>query len=204
MHDGESPTVTRFWLIRHGEPASEIRGRCYGSLDVGLSETGRRRMQEVAHHLSGEPLAAIYSSPRRRATESAAILAGPHACSVTIEPALREIDFGDFEGRTYDEIAARYPALYRQWMETPTTVQFPNGESFERMRRRVLTAFAALRRGHQGSAVAVVTHGGVIRILLGSALRSPRGCLFRMAQRYAALNLLSYLGDHPSVELLNG
>ena len=130
--------MTRLWLIRHGEPAEEARHRCYGSLDVGLSEKGRAQMAEIAQYLKTESVTAIYTSPRSRALESAQILAAVPSCPIEIMADLREMDFGEFEGLPYDEIAARYPDIYRQWMETPTEVRFPNGEIFSEMRDRVL------------------------------------------------------------------
>ena len=182
--------MTRFWLIRHGEPAEQARHRCYGSLDVELSGAGREQMVRVAEYLKAEPVAAIYSSPSSRALEGAGILSASLSCPVDIAPNLREIDFGDFEGLTYDEISARYPDAYRQWMETPTEMQFPNGESFPKMRTRVLSNFDTIRRQHENRTVVIVSHGGVNRILIGWALQIPDNCLFRLAQNYAAINLL--------------
>jgi alpha-ribazole phosphatase len=195
--------MTRLWLIRHGEPAAEARRRCYGALDVGLSEHGRAQMSEVAVYLRSDPPTAIYASPRSRALESARILAAAHFCPVEVIPDLREIDFGDFEGLTYDEIAARYPNLYRRWMETPTEVEFPNGEAFAEMRARVLRAVDAIRCTSAGQTAAIVSHGGVNRILIAQALQMPDHCLFRLAQDYAAINLLQYFDDSPSVQLIN-
>jgi broad specificity phosphatase PhoE len=100
--------MTRLWLIRHGEPAEEARHRCYGSLDIGLSETGRAQMAQVAEYLKTEPVAAIYTSSRSRALESARILAAVPSCPIEIVADLREIDFGEFEALPYDEIAARF------------------------------------------------------------------------------------------------
>lgn len=196
--------MTRIWLIRHGEPAEQARQRCYGSLDVGLSDAGRAQMARVAEHLRAEPLAAVYTSSRSRAVESARILAAAASCPLEIVPALCEIDFGDFEGLTYDEIAVRYPALYRQWMETPTEVHFPGGESFHQMRVRVLSAFDAILRRRDGQTIAVVSHGGVNRILLGWALEMPDHCLFRLAQKHAALNLLAIVEGVPILQSMNG
>ena len=96
---------TVLWLIRHGEPEEAMRGRCYGRLDAALSAAGCRQIECVAARLSRERLTAIYASPRRRTTASAEIVAKRHAIGVAMEPALREIDFGDFEGRTYEEIS---------------------------------------------------------------------------------------------------
>jgi alpha-ribazole phosphatase len=194
--------TTRVWLVRHGEPA-DVRGRCYGKLDVGLSVLGRAQMERTAECLKAEHFDAIYASPRVRTMESARVLTGFHKCGLQEDERLREIDFGDFEGLTYDEIAARFPALYREWMESPTEVQFPNGESFAAMRTRVLASFESLSERHEGRTVAVVTHGGVIRILLAWALQMPDGGLFRLAQDYAAMNLLAMVDGVPIVQRMN-
>lgn len=195
--------MTRFWLIRHGEPAEQMRHRCYGSLDVELSGTGRAQMARVAEYLKAEPVTAFYASPRSRALDSARILAAASSCPVQVVADLREIDFGDFEGLPYEEIAARYPETYRQWMETPAAVRFPNGESFPEMRSRVLGAFETILREREGQTVAIVSHGGVNRILLAGALQIPDDCIFRLAQDYAAINLLVLTDGLPSVHLLN-
>lgn len=195
--------MTRFWLIRHAQPAEESRGRCYGTLDVGLSETGRAQMRQAAEYLKTEPIAAIYASPRARARESARILADGGSRPVEVVEDLREINFGDFEGLAYEEIAKRYPEVYRQWMDTPTDVRFPNGENFSDMRARVLRVFDGIQRQREGQTVAIVSHGGVNRILLAWALQMPDNCIFRLAQDYAAVNLLAFVEGVPSVELVN-
>jgi alpha-ribazole phosphatase len=195
--------MTRVWLIRHGEPAGEAKHRCYGSLDVGLSEKGREQIERVAGYLKSEPITSIYTSPRSRARESASIIAAAVSHAVEVAEDLREIDFGHFEGLTYDEIAARYPDLYRKWMEKPTEVLFPNGESFAEMRTRVLKAFEAIQHKHDGETIAIVSHGGVNRIVLAGALKMPDACIFRLAQDYAAVNLLAFIDGVPVVQLLN-
>ncbi len=194
---------TRVWLIRHGEPCSESRGRCYGKLDLKLSTEGRKQIRGVADKLSGEPIRTIYTSPRRRALESASILAELLHVPITPEERFREIDFGDFEGRLYGDIAQEYPEIYRQWMEHPTETQFPNGESFVQMQARVVDAAHDLYARHRGETLAIVSHGGVNRILLAAALGLANANIFRIAQRYAAVNLLTLIGDYPSIELMN-
>ncbi len=195
--------TTRLWLIRHGEPAEEYRGRCYGSLDAGLSETGRLQVSRIAAYLAGEPLSAIYCSPRRRAADSANILAAGFECPIETIADLREIDFGDFEGLSYDEIATRYPDLYRQWMESPAEVRFPNGECEAQVRERVLRAFANICRDRAGQIAAVVTHSGVIRILIADILQMPPSALFHLSQSYGAVNLVSIRDGYACLDLLN-
>ena len=159
------------------------------------------RLASVA--LRTESLAAIYSSPRRRCLEGARILASGRTCLVETIDALAEIYFGEFEGRSYQEIAAEYPDLFRQWMERPTEFHFPGGESFQQMWNRVTSAVRILRERHRGEPIAMVTHGGVIRILLAEALALPPANIFRIGQRYGAINLIRYLDEVPVVELVN-
>src|SRR5215472_11912326 len=92
---------TRLWLLRHPQPEAAAAGRCYGSLNVKLSPEGIRQAHSVAESLAIEPLAAIYTSPRQRCIEAASILAAGRPCAVEVMDALRELDFGEFEGRSY-------------------------------------------------------------------------------------------------------
>ena len=193
----------RFILVRHGEPEASAHGRCYGSLDVGLADSGRRQIDLVAGCLRQAPLAAVYTSPRRRARESAEIVARLHQLSPSVDERLGEIDFGQLEGMSYDVVAEKHPELYRAWMEQPTEVTFPGGESFDMMERRVLSAAADLRLRHRGQVVAIVTHGGVNRVLLRDALGLPKASIFRLDQSYAALSLVDYYQNAPVVRFVN-
>ena len=215
--------MTRVWLIRHGEPVEEARGRCYGALDFGLSEAGRSQMARLAGWFRDKPVAAVYTSPLQRARESAQIVFG----KAEVVQDLGEIHFGEFEGMRYDEIASQYPDVYRQWMDCPAAVRFPRGETLAEMRQRVLGAFERICAGHAGQThigqthigqtsagqtngdqtnddqtIAIVSHAGVNRILLAWALQIPDAYIFRIAQDYGAASLL-LAGDWPSVKMIN-
>jgi alpha-ribazole phosphatase/probable phosphoglycerate mutase len=151
--------------------------------------------------LSGD---ALYASPLQRAKESAAIVAPSLALQPTLSDELREIDFGGFEGLTFEAIEKQYPEEYRLWMERPTEIEFPHGESFARLKKRVLGFKAVLLRNHHGNTVHVVSHGSVNRILLAEALAMPDSMIFRLHQSYAALNIIDYLEQSPMVRLVNG
>jgi broad specificity phosphatase PhoE len=161
------------------------------------------QMAKVARYLESERAAAIYASPRFRTVDSARILASGLERPVEIVPDLREINFGDFEGLSYDDIAATYPDLYRQWMESPTTVHFPNGECEAEVRERVLRAFETICRAREGQTAVIVSHSGVIRIIVAWALGMPPECIFRLSQAHAAVNLLSLHDGFPCLDLLN-
>jgi alpha-ribazole phosphatase len=180
-------------LVRHAQPVDDVRGLCYGSLDVELSDTGRAAAADLAQSLRGR--GTVYSSPRRRALETAAAISP----DVLIDDDLRELDFGELEGRTYDEIAASEPELYRAWMERPTTVEFPGGESFAVLQRRVVAALDRI-----AEPAIVVTHGGVIRAALARWLSMPDEAIFRFALDYCGVTIVDRSHGPPLVRLVNG
>jgi alpha-ribazole phosphatase/probable phosphoglycerate mutase len=193
--------MSRLVLVRHAEPEESARGVCYGTLDVGLSDEGRANAERLAATLAALPYDAVYASPRRRTLETAAPLARSRGLVTVVDDELREIDFGELEGRRYDEIAQTHPALYRQWMEAPTTVVFPGGESFALLRERALRALDRIRAAH--ACAVVVTHGGVVRAGLAEWLGMPGEAIFRLDQRYCGVTIVDWLGDTPVVRLMN-
>jgi alpha-ribazole phosphatase len=195
--------ITRLLLIRHAQPEEETRGRCYGKLDVGLSARGERRAELLARTLERIPLAAVYSSPSARALKTARPLATAHQLTPSVDYALREIDFGELEGRSYDEIQGAYPDLYRSWMETPALVEFPGGESYTQLRVRALAALEAIRRRHGGELAAIVSHGGVLRAMLADCLHMPDEAIFRIDQSYGALSIIDWLDGSALVRVVN-
>jgi alpha-ribazole phosphatase len=189
----------RLVLVRHAEAEASARGRCYGSLDVGLSATGRFQCSSLARMLAPEPVAAVVSSPRVRAVETAVAIAEPHGIEVHVDDDLRELDFGELEGRMYDEIAASLPELYVAWMTTPTAVRFPGGECYADLRARSLAAVASLRDAYPGQTVVTVTHGGVIRAVLSDVLGIPDEHVFRIAVEPASISIVEWLDGVPIV-----
>lgn len=195
--------TNRIILVRHGEPVESAKGRCYGKLDVCLSENGQQQIRQTSTFLERFELAAIYSSPRTRAAESAKIIAQQQKIFVEICADFAEIDFGDFEGLEYEEVERRFPDVYQRWMDAPTTVVFPGGESFALMQNRVLQAFDKLRLRHMGEAFAVVSHGGANRIVLANVLSIADKNIFRLAQDYACANVIDFYDDFPVVQIMN-
>lgn len=193
----------RIVLIRHGEPVEQIRGYCYGKLDVGLSEIGREQIKQSAKFVKKFDLSAIYASPRSRASETASIIAESCKTFYSVHESFCEIDFGDFEGLSYAEIEKNFPTEFKIWMETPTEANFPNGESFAQMQTRVLQGFNDLRTKHSGEQIAIVSHGGVNRIILAHCLNVANKDIFRLEQNYACVNVIDYYNDFPVVRVMN-
>ncbi|MGH3023712.1 MAG: alpha-ribazole phosphatase, partial [Gaiellaceae bacterium] len=195
--------ATRLVLVRHAETDTSAEGRCYGRLDVGLSAEGRRRSEELGAALAATPLAAVYSSPSTRALDTAVAVASPQGLAPVVDDRLFEIDFGELEGLTFDEIRRRWAALYREWMERPTQVTFPGGESFADLRSRVLSAVARIRERHEADAVAVVAHGGVVRVVLAEVLELPERAIFRFGLDFGGVTVVDWLDGTAVMRAVN-
>jgi broad specificity phosphatase PhoE len=193
--------VSRLLLLRHAEPEEDSRGRCYGSLDVGLSPDGLEHADRLARELTGLSIDAAYSSPRRRALDTATPIAAVHGLAPEVDDRLRELDFGDLEGRRYEEIERSEPELFRAWMDTPTEVSFPGGESYDDLRRRAVAACDEIR-GRDACAL-VVTHGGVVRAVVAEWLSIPAAAIFRLDQSYGGLTVVDWIDATPVVRVLN-
>jgi len=191
----------RVALVRHGEVDESVRGRCCGSLDPPLSDAGRRQMQRTSGLLQHLSAAAIYASPRRRALDSAGAL--DVAAPTLVDDRLREIDFGLLEGLTYQDVADRYPGVWRLWMQQPIDVAFPDGERFADFSARVDQALADLAERHHGEAIVIVAHGGVNRLVLARALGLDLRHMFRLQQTCGAVSLIDFYDDQAVVQVMN-
>jgi len=195
--------ATTVWLIRHGLTEG-ADNRCCGQYDVRLSTGGIQQAKTIAARLAHESIAHFYSSHLTRAVETARIVAEPHGMPFHIMNDLAEINFGDLEGLRYEEIEKRFPEIFRSWMTSPTETAFPNGENFTQMSARVLGAADFLLCRHRNECVAIITHAGVIRLILAQALCIPGNQIFKLAQGYGAINRIEYFQDGPVVALMNG
>lgn len=116
---------------------------------------------------------------------------------------LAEVDFGELEGLTFEEIAGSHPEVYERWMQDPTSVRFPSGESFAELRERVSGGIARIREEHPSGTVAVVTHAGPIRAMLADALGLPNGAIFRIDLSYGGMTSIGWVDDEPFVRFVN-
>ncbi len=195
--------ATRLVLVRHAETEEAARGRLCGRLDVALGAAGRRQSDRLAACLAGETLAAVYSSPLARALETARPIAAEHGIEPLPVGAVRELDFGELEGMSSEEIEVRWPDVFRLWVEAPHRVRFRGGESLADLAARALPAVAEIRARHAGEAVALVTHGGVARVVLADALGLPPASVFRLDQAFAAVSVVDWRAELPHVRLVN-
>ncbi len=152
--------------------------------DLNLNDTGLRQAAETAANLSGETIAAIYSSNLKRAAQTAAIIGQTHNLDVIVEKRLRELDHGELEGLTFAEIHSARPEFLREWRERPAEVLIPGGERLTDVDARVWEGMSRIARRHRpGDTAVIVSHHFPIAAMLcritGTSLNQYRS--FRVA-----------------------
>jgi len=150
--------MTRLILIRHGETDWNVEGRYQGQADPPLNEHGREQAQKLAADLRDAGLDILYSSPLRRARETAQALEGCLGLSVRFDGRLMEVSQGDWEGRRRGRIEQLYPELLRRWEVDPWSASPPGGETLLEVQARVNAALDEILARHPGRCVGVVTH----------------------------------------------
>ncbi len=191
--------MTLILLIRHGENDvmhRRLAGRLAG---VHLNDNGRKQAQSLAKALEHAPIEAVYSSPLERAVETAQPLAEARGLSVEIRPAFSEVDYGDWQGRTYKQL--RRVKLWKTVQEDPASVRFPNGETLSEVQQRVMQELENLARQHTRptevgkppppeAVIAVVAHGDIIRLALAHYLNMALNDFHRLTIFPASLSLI--------------
>lgn len=186
--------TTRVLLIRHGATVLSAEDRFAGSTDVELSDEGRTQATRLGARLSNDDLRAVYASPMKRTRETAALIAGERAdLQPNVDPGLREIDHGRWEGLTRKEVEQRFPDEYATWEADPFGFAPEGGEAGVAVMARALPVIRAIVVAHPGQTVAVVSHKATIRLILSSLLGiDPRGYRDRLDQAPACLNVLDF------------
>ena len=192
-------TTTIIELLRHGQVEGDDVFR--GSTDVKLSDTGWQQMERATQGDNTWDM--IISSPLLRCQNFANHLAERHRLPIDDRSALQEIDFGRWEGCTPDDILVTDNQLLQDWWNNPTQVTPPKGESFQHFRCRVLECWQSLLNEHKGQKLLLITHAGVIRIILMKILGMQEENLFRIDVDYANLTRIRVhhdeTGDWPSL-----
>ncbi|MBQ9765419.1 MAG: histidine phosphatase family protein [Lachnospiraceae bacterium] len=157
----------KFYLIRHGRTDWNDLNHIQGKSDIPLNDTGIAQAKELADIIKADklPIKHIYSSPLKRATQTADILAAKLGLTYHILDDLREVDLGLWEGHTWAEIAEQYPGNYNEWRINRRYTKVHGGESYDDMFIRSLKALKELAATHSDD-VAIVTHSAVIMALL--------------------------------------
>jgi len=173
---------TILYLVRHGETRWNLEQRFQGHTDIELSEKGEKQAILISRRLKNVPISAVYSSDLSRAYVTAQIIADSHNLSVKQIPELKEMCYGEWEGKMFQEINQEYGERFPRWLSNPTIFQIPNGEAIDKLQLRVVKAITEIVEKHPGEQVVVVTHGIAIKTIISSVLGLPLSQISRFGR----------------------
>lgn len=194
--------MTTLLLIRHGQTDWNAQRRWQGHTDIPLNATGLAQAQAVARRLADWPLRAVYSSDLQRAAQTAAAVAAPHGLAPVADARWRERSAGRFEGLTGADLARDFPDYFQEMQRG--IIRPLGGEMPEALLARVAEVFEQTVAQHNGDIIAVVSHGGTIRMLLAHVLGLPPTGAFRLGVGgNTGLSRIEIDGRGPRLTLLN-
>ncbi len=208
---GQTGTPTRLLLLRHGETELSVQRRYSGRGDPELTARGHDQAEAAAVRLAApradglapDGVAAVLTSPLRRARQTAAAVVDALGVPLEVCEALTETDFGGWEGLTFAEAAERDPQLHARWLGDEH-VPPPGGESFADVGARVAAERAAILAAYPGETVVVVTHVTPVKMMLRAALAGGPEILYRLHLDLASLSVADFYPDGgASVRLFN-
>ena len=195
--------MTRLLLVRHGETEGDSALRYWGKSDVRLSVKGLAQAERLRDRLTCENINAIYSSDLTRARAAAEIIASGHSLPIISCPELREVNFGELEGLTFDEISQKYPGVARLWIERSPKLEYPGGESRDDFTRRVVCFRKRLAKLAPSDSVLIVAHSGVLRTLICELLGCGPDVRWNLRCDLASLSILEMHDSESMLTLLN-
>lgn len=195
--------MTKIILIRHGLTQWNRNFRYQGQTDVPLAEEGMLQAEKAAVRLAAEQVGAVYASDLGRASQTAQIIAQRHNLPVFLLPGLREVNFGRWEGKTYQEVKEEYADCLNNWFSCPGEIVIPGGETFQQVKERAYAAILDVVNKHEGETVIAVSHGGTIRTILCAALGLDLNRLWCIKQDNTAVNVLEFYKDRVQIALMN-
>jgi broad specificity phosphatase PhoE len=196
--------TVRFFLVRHGETAENMQMRYVGIRDEPLTGSGKKQARRAATALSKLPIRTIFSSPLRRAADTAIHIQAACGAELRLDSRLMEGSFGDWEGLTRAEVLGlgrTNAALLARW-ESDSASAPPGGESIESVQKRVLSLTEELRKEFAGSSIVIVSHVGPIKALLATVLEMPLQSSRRLFLDPGTISVVEW-GAQPLLRLFN-
>ncbi len=197
-------------LIRHGESDGNAQRKFSGFQDVNLTEKGIWQAERLARRLEGVQVNAVYCSDLERARHTAEIIFGDRGKAIVTNSKFREINFGAWEGYTFEEVKSKfgYGDKFNSWLENiKVEVNIPQGESLVNLNDRVMAELNNVLKKHEKTdkdkTIALVCHGGTIRVILSNALNIGLKNMWNIEQYSTALNIINYYDNKAFVALTN-
>lgn len=193
----------RLILARHGQTEWNVKRMFRGRIDIPLNETGVRQANAVAKKLSAFKIRKIYSSPLKRALQTAEAVGKRLNLKPIPENDLIEINYGKWQGLAVDEVQKKYRALYAKWLKTPGKTAIPGGETLKRARTRVSLKLNKILNQYRNGDIVIVAHEVIIKVILCKLLNLSDNFFWKLKQDTGAITILEYHNGVSAILSLN-
>jgi probable phosphoglycerate mutase len=196
--------MTNIILARHGHVEGISPERFRGRADLILTAEGLRQAEATARriHANWTP-AAVYASPLCRCRATAAAIARPFGLSPVTLDGLADIDYGEWQGLTPEQVRARWPELLAAWYRAPDWAAIPGGETLQQVLTRTVSALREVIGRHPDDTVVLVGHDSVNRVMLLHTLGLPLSRYWGLGQNPCAINEIEFSADGFTVLSMN-
>lgn len=194
--------MTRLILVRHGQTPWTRQRRYQGSTDIRLTAEGRREARATARRLKKIPVDFLYASSLNRANETGRIIAGVLKRKMRTDSRLNELSFGEWEGKTAEELIRAKDPRFKRWAIGKRTTP-PGGESLSSLRKRVRSFLKEIVKRSDGKTVAIVSHGGPIKVMIFEAMKLPFRSFWTLRAEPGSMSLLEFHPYFAQCVLLN-
>ena len=181
----------RLYLIRHGQTDWNLEGKIQGCHDISLNEMGRKQAELLAEGMKKRPITEIFSSRQKRALETAWAIGRSQGVKVTVIDGLEEVEFGEWEGMTWDEISREYPKEFEIWCTEPSKITPPGGESRPEIYKRIRRALKEIVERARGNA-AIVSHGAALAYMVSVMLEKDLGSHDEIIVKNVSISTVEY------------
>ena len=195
--------MSKLLLVRHGITEFNSTRRFAGYSDVELNDAGYKQVERLRDRLVNEKIDAVYSSDLKRTLVTAEVISSGHEVDIVTCPELREMNYGDAEGLTFQEINRLYPEVAELIVNFNLRLEFPGGEVFEGFMDRVDTFLDRLDKHAPSETILIVSHSGPLRTLVCSLLGIDRGCWWQIRFDNASLSIIDTYPRGAIISLLN-
>jgi broad specificity phosphatase PhoE len=195
--------LTRLYLIRHGEVETAYHRVFGGRIDMELSPLGHEQVRALAKFLHAAPPDVLYASPMRRVQQTLAPLAEQTGLKPILMDGLREVDFGSWTGLSWDEVLKKHGVSAYSWLHQLEDGAIDRAETVPEFRKRVEISIDQILAQSPGKTVAVICHGGVIRMLLSILFDLPFRKMSMFEIEYASVTKIHHRPSKREIEFLN-
>ena len=191
------------YIVRHGQTEWNLLGKTQGHGNSDLTPKGIEQAELLADSMTKYPIDYIYSSDLGRAYQTAEIIGNKLNIEVEKTEALREMNFGTWEGRIIKDIIEEDPELYKMWRNETHLEKIPQGETLSQIKKRTDAFIKEINEKYDGKHIVLVTHSLCARIMLLSFLDSDVKNIYRINQANTALNIIELRDYGPVVMKMN-